>query len=214
MKTTRKINRNEYKRFIRQIETISENKTESTVENLRDQKAYQNFLNQKIVNTENNEASKTSEFFILSNRDSEKGLVVDLDLLSSQLNRLRIDLSQKLDNTPTTALRQQIRVNQKHANERSKRQYGKQRQTIIYNVRDQISVAVSALDRTSTNDKRLFGKIIDVKEKYDSYRIIIKHRILNRYYSISELNPLSNYIDIEISEPLSSDIITLRYCAV
>ena len=55
--------------------------------------------------------------------------------------------------------------------------------------------------------------LIDIKEEYDSYRIVIKHRILDRYYSISELNPLSDHIDIEIPEPLPSDIVTLRHCA-
>ena len=47
------------------------------------------------------------------NRTSEEGLLVDPDLLSSQLDRLRLTRSeskepQELDSTPTTTLRQQV----------------------------------------------------------------------------------------------------------
>ena len=68
-----------------------------------------------------------------------------------------------------TQLRKQIRINQQYANKKSQRQYNKQRQIITYEVGDQVNVVVSTLDRAFIDDKRLFEKIIVVREKYDSY---------------------------------------------
>lgn len=152
------------------------------------------------------------------NRRPEDGLPVDPDLLSPQLDRLRLaqqDVEERdeLASTFTTSLRQQVQINQRHANERSKRQYGKQRQTTTFELGDQVSVAVPALDRASTDDKRLFGRVIGVHKDYDSYQIVTKYGILDRNYPISELNPLPSHIDIEIPNPPPTAKVTLHYCA-
>ena len=73
---------------------------------------------------------------------------------------------------------------------------------------------ISPFDRVSTNDRRLFIKIIDVKEDYDNYRLVNKWGILNRYYSISKLNPLSNHIEIRILKPPPTNLVSLYHCAV
>ena len=127
------------------------------------------------------------------------------------MNRLRIEQQHLVAQKPM--LRQQVRNNQQYANERSKRQYDKQRQITTFELGDQVSVAVPALDRASTNDKRIFERVIGVIEDYDSYQIQTKYKILNRNYPISELNPLPPHIDIEISNPSSSGLVTLHHCA-
>ena len=148
-----------------------------------------------------------------------EGLLVDPDLLSPYLDRLAIDPQgeESSDNflplSPTLPIRQQVQINQKHANERSKRQYGKQRHIITFEIGDQVSVAVLALDRAVTDDKRIFGRVIDVNEDYDSYKIITKYGVLDRNYPISELNPLPRHIDIGISNPPPTAQVTLHYCA-
>ena len=111
---------------------------------------------------------------ISPNRTSNEGLPVDPDLLSPHLDRLRLaqqesEEPQELDGTPTTALRQQVQINQKHANERSQRQYDKQRQVRTFGLFEQVSVAVPALDRASTDDKRIFGRIVGLNPEYNSY---------------------------------------------
>ncbi len=157
--------------------------------------------------------SKTPEPSTPPNRSPEEGLPVDPDMLSPQLDRLRIDLPQKLDSTPTTALRQKVQINQQHANERAKRQYGKQRQTSTYNIDDKVSVAVSALNRAVTDDKRIFERVIDVIVEYNSYRILTKHGLLNRNCPISELNPLPRHIDLDISNSPPTNYMTLHHYA-
>lgn len=150
-------------------------------------------------------------------RRPDEGLPVDPDLLSPHLDRLRIEYpdseEEESDNNPSPALRDRVRVNQRHANERAKRQYGKQRQIITFEVGDQVSVAVPALDRATTDDKRLFGRIVDVKGDYNNYRILTKYGILDRNYPISELNPLPSHIDIGIPSSSPTAIVTLHYCA-
>ena len=152
------------------------------------------------------------------NRTPEEGLLVDPDLLSPQLDRLRLARReskepQELDSTPTTALRQQIQINQKHANKRSQRQYDKQRQVRTFALFDQVSVAVPALDRASTDNKRIFERVIGLNPEYNSYQILTKYGILDRNYPTSELNPLPSEINIEIPDPAPQETVTLHYCA-
>ena len=152
------------------------------------------------------------------NRTPEKGFAVDPDLLSPHLDRLQLaqresEQPQELDSTPTTALRQRVQINQKHANERSQRQYGKQRQITTFALFDQVSVAVPALDRASTDDKRIFGKVVGLFPEYNSYQIMTKYGFLDRNYPVSELNPLPSEIDIRIPEPMPQATVTLHYCA-
>ncbi len=173
-------------------------------------------LADNAANTGEESVSNTANPSTPPNPESEEGLPVDPDLLSPRLNRLHIEQqpeNQELDTNPTNSLRQRVRINQQHANERSKRQYGKQRRTTTFDVGDQVSVAVPALDRASTDDKRLFGRVIGVKEDFDSYQILTKYGVLDRNYPISELNPLPNHIDIGIPTPAPTARVTLHYCA-
>lgn len=54
------------------------------------------------------------------------------------------------------ALCAQVHINQLHANERAVCQYGKQQLVKVFEIDDKVSVAVPALDRASTDDKRIF----------------------------------------------------------
>ena len=194
-------------------EEIIEDETNNTIINEAvDQEATEQRVQEQLYENDiTQRASKTPEPSTPPNPSSEEGLSVDPDLLSPQLDRLRINLPQELDDTPTTALRQKIQINQQHANERAKRQYGKQRQTTTYEIDNKVSVAIPALDRASTDDKRIFERVIDVIEEYDSYRILTKHGLLNRNYPISELNPLPKHIDLSISNPPPTNHVTLHY---
>ena len=155
------------------------------------------------------------------NRRQDEGLLVDPDLLSPHLDRLRLAQQQEpqepepqeLDSAPTTALRQQVQINQKHANERSQRQYDKQRQVTTFDLEDQVSVAVPALDRASTDDKRLFGRVVGLHPEYNSYQILTKYGVLDRNYPISELNPLPSQFDLGIPDPPPTATVTLHHCA-
>ena len=69
------------------------------------------------------------------------------------------------------------------------------------------------LNRVSTDDKQIFGGIIDVIDEYDSYRILIKHGLLDRNYSTSQLNFLRIHINLGISNPPLTSFVTLHYCA-
>ena len=163
------------------------------------------------------------------NRTLNEGLPVDPDLLSPHLDRLRIeqtsnDQPSNISIQPSSAsiperdesinmLHEHVRINQQHANERARRQYGKQRQTTTFDVGDQVSVAVPALDGASTDDKRLFGRVIEVIQDHDSYKILTKYGVLDRNYPISELNPLPSHIEIGIPPPPPRATVTLHYCA-
>ena len=60
------------------------------------------------------------------------------------------------------AFRDRIHENQLHANKRSIRQFGKQRAVRSFEFEEAVSVAVLALDRASTDDKRAFGQVIRI----------------------------------------------------
>ena len=59
-------------------------------------------------------------------------------------------------------------------------QYGKQRKTTTFELGDKVSVAVLALDRASTDDKRLFGQVVGIYEEFNTYTILTKHGVLDR----------------------------------
>lgn len=65
------------------------------------------------------------------------------DTLSPSLQRMAINAGNpaELDFTPTTSLRKDVQVRQRHANERARRQYGKQRHVFVLGIGDQASVA-------------------------------------------------------------------------
>ncbi len=162
--------------------------------------------------TSNNERSSprtlfgTPNPFTPPNSRPEGGLAVDPDLLSPRFDKFQIESG------PIDPIRQQVRTAQTYANMLAKRKYGKQRQITTYDIGDKVSVAVLALDRASADDKRIFGRVIDVIEEYDSYRILTKHGLLDRNYLISELNPLPKHIDLGISNPPPTKWVTLHYC--
>ena len=221
-------NREEHERLIQRLENMPDTEEEPTPEQLRQEEEIQDMINYQ-VNDESNamvladlaqqekeageQSPGTPEPSTPPPCRPEEGLLVDPDLLSPHLNRLRIDPPQEVDSDPITQLREQVRINQQHANKRSQRQYGKQRQITTYQVGDQVSVAVPALDRASTDDKWLFGKVIAVREEYDSYQILTKYGVLDRQYPISELNPLPEHIDIGIPTPPPTAVVTLHHCA-
>ena len=170
------------------------------------------------VGEEETPESDTADPSTSPNRTLKEGLPVDPDLLSPQLDRLRLAHQenaepQELYSTPTTALRQQVQINQKHANERTQRQYGKQRQVRTFELFDQVSVAVPALDRTSIDDERIFGRVIGLNPEYNCYQIVTKYGVLDRNYPTSELNPLPSEFDIGIPDPMPQTTVTLHYCA-
>ena len=78
---------------------------------------------------------------------------------------------------------------------------------------DKVSVAVPALDQASTDDKRLFGRVIGINEEFNTYTVLTKHDVLDRQCPTSELNPLPDNIDLSIPEPPPSNKVTLHYYA-
>ena len=116
---------------------------------------------------------------------------LDPDLL--QLNPTSLNEVSKA----SRAFRERIHENQFQANERSIRQYGKQRAVKNFEVGESVSVAVPALDRASTDDKRIFGQVKRVHIG-PSYEIQTKYGVLDRNFPTSELMPLPSTIDLEI----------------
>ena len=83
--------------------------------------------------------------------------------------------SQEFDRNPTTALRHQDTVFglihsllMSDPNDNTARK----RQTTTYEIGVMVSAALSALDRASTDDKQMLGRVLYVIEDYDSYGIL------------------------------------------
>ena len=108
----------------------------------------------------------------------------------------------------SSTFRAYIHANQLQANERSIRQYGKQRAVKVFAIGDKVSIAVPALDRVSTDDKRIFGQVI--KSFDNAYSIQTKPGVLDRNYPTSELMSLPDTIELGIPEPPPSKKITLN----
>lgn len=108
----------------------------------------------------------------------------NLQALSPQMQSLRLNpesLREAAESSST--FRAHIHANQLHANEGSIRQHGKQRSVKVFAMEAKVSVAVPALDRASTDDKRVFGQVI--KNFGDTYSIQTKHGVLDRNYPTS-----------------------------
>jgi hypothetical protein len=90
-----------------------------------------------------------------------------------------------------------VRANQAQANARAIRQYSKQHTIRVFSQGDKVSIAVPRLDRTSTDDKRVFGKVLDMP-KDDRYEIITPYGILDRLYPTNQLLPLDESIEVNI----------------
>lgn len=67
-------------------------------------------------------------------------------------------------------------------------------------VGESVSVAVLELDRGSTDDKRIFGRVQQVHNG-PSYEIQTKYGVLDRKFPTSKLMPLPSTIDLEIPVP-------------
>ena len=78
----------------------------------------------------------------------------------------------------SSTFRAHIHANQLHANEQSIHQYGKQQSVKVFAIGDKVSIAVPALDRASTDDKRIFGQVIKSFDK--AYSIQTKDAVLDR----------------------------------
>jgi hypothetical protein len=77
-------------------------------------------------------------------------------------------------------------------------QYSKQHTIRIFSKGDKVSIAVPRLDRTSTDDKRVFWKILDMP-KSDRYIIATPYGILDCLYPTNQLLPLDESIEVNIS---------------
>lgn len=93
-----------------------------------------------------------------------------------------------------------IYANQLYANEWSIHQYGKQRSVKVFAIGAKVSIAVTALDRASTHNKRVFVQVIN--NFGNIYSIQTKHGVLDRNYTTSELMPRPDTIEIGMPEPL------------
>ncbi len=141
---------------------------------------------------------------------SSLGVDAGINMLSphpESLSLKLLKLTLKLD-IQARNRRNEVQINQKHANERVVRQYDKQRSVKIFELHQKVSVAVSALDRASIDDERIFGRILHVYE--DSYIIQTKYGVLDRNYPTSELNELPDNIDLGIPDPVPTKKVTLH----
>ena len=132
----------------------------------------------------------------------------NLQALSPQMQSLKLNsdsLQQAAESS--RSFRAHIHTIQLHANDRSIRQYEKQRAVITFAIGDKVSVAVPALDRASTDDKHIFGRVI--KSFDNAYSIQTKYGVLDRNYHTSELMALPDTIELGIPEPPPSKKITL-----
>lgn len=137
----------------------------------------------------------------------------DLQFLSPHLQVLQLNpTSLNEASKASRAFRKHIHENQLQANERSIRQYGKQRVVKNFEVGESVSVAVPALDRASTDDKRIFGQVKQV-DNGPSYEIQAKYGVLDCNFPTSELMPLPSTIDLEIPVPDLNRKITLHAVA-
>ena len=134
------------------------------------------------------------------------------DVLSPSLGAMNLG-AQELDSTPTTAARIRAVKYQKAAQERSIKQYGKQRRVQVYEVGQKVSVGIPREDRSSTDDKRVFGKVIQAFDEINQYQIVTQWGVLDRLCPINIVNALEPGVDVNIPEPPPSNKVALAYCA-
>ena len=179
-------------------------------------------------NAENADAAGSAEGVLIDNAPNppttpthpQNDTTIDGELLSPSMRRLqladessRANALAELEGTPTTQYRVNSVVHAERARERSKKQYGKQRQVQVFEVGDQVSVAIPAEVRTTTDDKRVLGKVINVFEELNQYQIITRHGVLDRNWPVDKLNLLPADIDIELPDPPPSNIVTMSHVA-
>ena len=139
------------------------------------------------------------------------GVDASLHLLSPHLESIHLEVPQLSLTAASIGLRAKVQANQKHAKERSVRQYGKQRSVKTFHPMHKVGVAVPTLDRASTVDKRIFGRVLEVYE--DTYVIQTKYGVLDRNCPTSELMELSNNISLDILDPPHTQKVTLHFVA-
>lgn len=120
-------------------------------------------------------------------------LFLDPYLQFIQLNPTSLNEASKA----SRAFHERIHENHLQANERSIRQYGKQRAGKYFEVRESVSIAVPALDRASTDDKRIFGRVKQVHNG-PNYEIQTIYGVLDRNFLTSKLMSLPSTIDLEM----------------
>ena len=137
----------------------------------------------------------------------------DLQSLSPHLQVLQLNPTSLTEASKASrAFCERIHENQLQANAWSIRKYGKQRAVKNCKVGESVSVAVPALDRASTDDKRIFGQVKQVHNG-PSYEIQTKYGVLDRNFPISKLMPLPSTIDLEIPVLAPNRKITLHAVA-
>ena len=141
------------------------------------------------------------------------------DMLSPSLGALRLGNRgnrsgiHELDSTPTTAARIGVKEFQQRAQARSIKQYGKQRRVQVYEIGQNVSVAIPREDRSSTDDKRLFGKVIMSFPEMNQYEVVTQWGVLDRYCPISIVNPVEDAVDVGVPEPPPRNKVSIAHCA-
>jgi len=98
-----------------------------------------------------------------------------------------------------------VRTNQQAANQRAYRSYSKQKTIAVFEKGDRVSIAVDKLDRMSTEDKRVFGIVIDIP-KQDRYQIQTSHGILKNLFPTNQLLKLPDSIAVNIPPNATNEI--------
>ena len=106
-----------------------------------------------------------------------------------------------------------MQANQRHTNERTIKQYGKQRNIRIFEIGDQVSVALPDAIRSLIDDTRAFGVVINIHKDLNQYQIFTRHGVLDKNVPIDNLNPLVDTIDLMISDPPPTKKINLKQLA-
>ena len=115
----------------------------------------------------------------------------------------------KIDKARREKCHYEVRTNQQAANRRAYGGYSKQKTIAVFEKRDRVSIAVDKLDRMSTEDKRVFGIVIDIP-KQDRYQIQTPHGILKNPFPTNQLLKLPDSIAVDIP-PNATNEISLRH---
>ena len=108
----------------------------------------------------------------------------NLQALSPQMQSLKLNPESFREAAESSSIFQaHFHANQLYSNKWSICQYGKQRGVKIFAIRDKLSGVVPILNPASTDDKCIFGRVI---QNFDNtYSIQIKHRVLEGNYLTS-----------------------------
>jgi len=94
-----------------------------------------------------------------------------------------------------------VRANQQQANVRAVKGYAQRHSIEVFEIGTKISIAISKLDRTPTDPKRVFGVVKGVNPlNKDLYSITTQYGLLELFYPTSCLNRLPDSIEIDLSK--------------